>query len=171
LLSRKGNQGNVLLIVQVDDCYVVRQKKDLEDVVHKVEAECLKVKVEKNTSDYLSCEIVFNHNQTKAWLGQPHLIKKLIKTYGYLVGNQYKYKKPGTPKLGITKPKEESEMVSKEERETYRSAFGSLLHLVNYSRPDITNIVRELSKCASGPSPVAFKEMKRVMKFVLDTKD
>jgi hypothetical protein len=47
---------------------------------------------------------------------------------------------------------------------------GSLLHLVKHSRPDIANKVQELAKCLDGASPAAFKEMKRLVKFVIDTK-
>jgi hypothetical protein len=47
---------------------------------------------------------------------------------------------------------------------------GSLLHLVKHSRPDIANTVRELAKCMDGASPAAFKEMKRLVKFLVDTK-
>ena len=45
-----------------------------------------------------------------------------------------------------------------------------LLYLVKHSRPDISNVVRKLSKCMDGATPDAFKELKRVIKFVLDTK-
>ena len=46
-----------------------------------------------------------------------------------------------------------------------------LLYLVKHSRPDISNAVRELSKVLDGPSEAAFKEMLRVVKYVLDTKN
>jgi hypothetical protein len=45
-----------------------------------------------------------------------------------------------------------------------------LLYLVKHSRPDIANVVRELSKVMDGATPAALKELKRVMKFVLDTR-
>jgi hypothetical protein len=41
---------------------------------------------------------------------------------------------------------------------------------VKHSRPDIANTVWELAKCMDGASPAAFKEMKRLVKFVIDTK-
>ena len=44
-----------------------------------------------------------------------------------------------------------------------------LLYLLKHSRPDIGNAVRELTKVLDKPTPAAFKEMKRVIKFVLDT--
>jgi hypothetical protein len=48
---------------------------------------------------------------------------------------------------------------------------GSLLHLIKHSHPDIANAVHELVKCMDGATPAAFKEMKCVVKFVIDTKD
>jgi hypothetical protein len=46
-----------------------------------------------------------------------------------------------------------------------------LLYLVKHSRPDIANAVRELSKALDGTSPAGFKELLRVLKYVIDTKD
>ena len=46
-----------------------------------------------------------------------------------------------------------------------------MLYLTKHSRPDITNAVRELSKSMDGASKLQFREMLRVIKFVLDTKD
>jgi hypothetical protein len=46
---------------------------------------------------------------------------------------------------------------------------GMLLYLIKYLRPDLANMVRELSKCMDGASLAAYKEMQRVIKFVLDT--
>jgi hypothetical protein len=42
---------------------------------------------------------------------------------------------------------------------------------MKHSRPDIANAVRKLSKCMDGATPSAFKEMKRLAKFVMDTDD
>jgi hypothetical protein len=46
-----------------------------------------------------------------------------------------------------------------------------LLYLVKYSRPDIANATRELTKCMQKANPAAMKEMLRVIKFVLDTRN
>ena len=45
-----------------------------------------------------------------------------------------------------------------------------LLNLINHSRPDIGNVVRELSKCMDVATLSAYKEMLIVHKFVLETK-
>ncbi len=61
--------------------------------------------------------------------------------------------------------------ISKEDQKLYRSAVGTLLYLVKYSRPCLANPLRELSKALDGANQVTFKELKRVIKFVLDTAD
>lgn len=45
-----------------------------------------------------------------------------------------------------------------------------LLFLIKHSRPDLCNAVRELSKCLDGASDGAYKEMLRVIKYVMDTR-
>jgi hypothetical protein len=52
----------------------------------------------------------------------------------------------------------------------YRSGVGMLLYLTKYSQPDISNIVRELSKCMDSATWEAYNELLRVIKFVIDTK-
>ena len=42
---------------------------------------------------------------------------------------------------------------------------------MKHSLPDIANAVQELSKVLDGASPAAFKEMNRLIKYVLDTKN
>jgi hypothetical protein len=46
-----------------------------------------------------------------------------------------------------------------------------LLFLVKHTRPNIANSVCELSKVMDGAMIGAMKELKQVVKFVLDTKD
>ena len=45
----------------------------------------------------------------------------------------------------------------------YRSGVGMLLFLVKYSRPDISNAVRELSKANLGPKPAHYKNLLRTI--------
>ena len=52
----------------------------------------------------------------------------------------------------------------------YRSRMGMLLYLQKHYRPDISNTVCELSKCLTKATKLHYKEMIRVMQFVLQTK-
>ena len=104
-----------------------------------------------------------------AWIHQPHLITKLSEKFGKHTKDLQTYRTPGTPGLGTLRSP--STIVCAEKLKIYRTGVGMLLYLVKYSRPDIANAVRELSKALDSPSPGAYKEMLRVVKFVLDTKN
>ena len=44
-----------------------------------------------------------------------------------------------------------------------------LFYLAKHTRPDIANTVRELTRLNDGPTGNEMKEMKRVIKYVIDT--
>jgi hypothetical protein len=89
----------VLLVVHVDDCYVVEKPVSIQQVIQDIEASGLKLKSEYNTKDYLSCEIKFDKNRKTAWIGQPHQVKKLVDLFGELVKGCQKYKKSWNPQF------------------------------------------------------------------------
>ena len=76
---------------------------------------------------------------------------------------------PGTPGIKSLKPKDGEELFSDELQTEYRSGVGMLLYLVKHSRPDITNAVRELSKCMDKACERSMRELERVIKFVIST--
>jgi len=58
------------------------------------------------------------------------------------------------------------------EQTKYRSGVGKLLHIMRWSRPEIYNAVRELSRFMTiGASKVHMKAMERVMNYCLTTRD
>ena len=129
-----------------------------------------KLKVEDKPTDYLSCEIIFNNDKTCAWLGQPHLLKKMEASFSDFVRTSSRYLTPGTPSTSVQRPIQVSDCVSEQDQHIYRSAVGTLLQFVKHSRPDISNSVRELSKCMDYATVAAFEEMKRVLNFFIQTK-
>ena len=58
-------------------------------------------------------------------------------------------------------------LITGNEQTRYQSGVGMLLFLVKYSRPDITNAVRELSKVNDGATKNHMRMLLRVMKYVL----
>ena len=46
-----------------------------------------------------------------------------------------------------------------------------LLYLVKHSRPDIANATRELSKANNGVNPVVYKELLRMIKYIVETEN
>src|SRR5210317_1055697 len=128
-----------------------------------------KLKIEDTLVDYLSCNIKIDLENGIGWIHQPNLIKKLELTFGDLVKNlPFNYKTPGTPGKSIIRGI--GKRVEKEEQSLYRTGVGMLLYLIKYSRPDISNPIRELSKVVDGATEAAFKELKRNVNFILKTK-
>ena len=167
LYVRNNENGKVYIGLYVDDAYMVGDPK----AVFKAKEDIRKIFLIKkeNFSDYLSCEIQFNEPRTMAWIGQPHLVKKLQQFFTEEVKNQRSPNTPGTPSFRITRPGPDDPVIDATQQKRYGSGVGMLLYLVKHSRPDIANAVRELSKSLDRSTPAAYKEMLRVVKYVLDT--
>ena len=171
LLSRRSEKGLVLLALYVDDCYCVGHKEAIEETIQLIERHTeFDIKTDFTMTDYLSCELNLSKDGTKGVLRQPHLLKNLEKKFGDVVKSLKQYRTPGTPGMGMMKPTPNMIRLSPADHATYRSGVGMLLYLVKHSRPDIANAVRELTKVLDCPTLIAMKEMKRIIKFVLDTK-
>ena len=76
-------------------------------------------------------------------VSQPHLIKKLVKTFGELLKCKRKTKTPRTPRAVQVVPKEDGDKLDSEQHHKFRSGVGSLLHLLKHSRPELSNISNE----------------------------
>ena len=74
----------------------------------------LQITIEDKLTDYLSCEIQLNDDRSKAWIGQPHMIKKIIKTFKDETNKRVRLKTPGTPGLGLIKVTETGNMLPKD---------------------------------------------------------
>jgi hypothetical protein len=80
---------------------VVGSAEGLKYTRQSLEQKGLILKVEENVTDYLSCQLLFNKTKTMAWLGQPHLFKKMEKSYRHLITRNNNFKTPGTPNFNI----------------------------------------------------------------------
>ena len=121
--------------------------------------------------DYLSWKIKFSNNKKRAWLGQPHLIKKFENKFGGLVNEIRSHKTPGTSKFLIVKPTEEIKKILIKDQQKYWSDIGMLFYLVKHLRPDLANATRELSNANDGENPVAYKRLLCMIKYVINTKN
>ena len=170
LLYKKTDKGIVLIGLYVDDLLIIGDEDDINETIAGLKKH-FSVKVEDDINDYLSCEIHFSKDGTKAWIGQPHLIAKMERTFSEEMKDAKVFATPGTPSFQIVRPGKNDEVIGKKEQSKYRTGVGMLLFLVKHSRPDIANCTRELSKVLDGANEGAYKELIRSIKFVLDTKD
>jgi len=170
LMTKQDELGIVMLGIYVDDCLCIGNKAAIDKVIKDLQDKGLTLKVEREMKDYLSCEIIKAKDGKSAILHQPHIIASIEKQFGAMVKDLPTYKTSGTPGLGMIR-NEEGPSISAEQQSLYRSGVGKLLYLVKHSRPDIANAVRELSKVLDCASDASMKELLRVVKYVLDTKN
>jgi hypothetical protein len=147
------NQGIVIMIIGDD--------LNINEVIEELKGYNFGLKVEDHLTHYLSCRIITNFEDKTLFIMQPHLIKNLEVKFGAEIINLSNYGTPGTPRVKIVRPSENVDKIDPDLQPRYRSGVGMLLFLIKYSRPDLANVVRELSKCMDAASHAAFEEMSR----------
>jgi len=159
---------------EADPCLLLREDKlgpcALNDVVLGIK-KFFNITEAADLQDYLGIKIVKSKDGNKLWLGQPTIIKSLQDKFGDLAQKARTTLTPGTPGYVGVKARDESSLILPEQQTMFKSGVGTLLYLPKHSRPDITNAVRELSKTMDGATQCQWKEMCRVIKFVLQTSE
>jgi hypothetical protein len=119
-----------------------------------------------NMDEYVGCKLV--RNEEEGWIKflQPVLLQSYKDEFE--IPNE---KEPKIPAEGgqILMPCAEEDGVKYSDQSKYRSGVGKLLHMMRWSRPDILNSVRELSKHMKVASEAHWKAMHRVMQYCLAT--
>jgi hypothetical protein len=168
LFYRKDKNGFVMFCIYVDDGMLIGEEKAIKTFKKEIESKF----VIKNLGE-LTEYIGVNIKKTKdgsAQLTQMDIIKKLENTFGDEVESMMNYTTPMGPGQRVVRPTEEDPLIDKEAQTKYRSGVGMLLYLLKHSRPEISNAVRELAKVMDGALPAHYKDLKRAVKYVIDTK-
>jgi hypothetical protein len=117
--------------------------------------------------EYVGCKIELNREEGWMKLTQPVLLQSFDDEFD-LSGVRV----TGTPAPpGSVLTDTDEVKVDADEHYTYRKGVGKMIHMTKYSRPEIANAVRELSRFGSKPTPIHSKAMKRVMKYCVNTND
>jgi hypothetical protein len=163
---------NYMLIIGicVDDCLIIGKESSVSNLLEDLKKHEFNLKIEKDVVEYLSCHIVESKKEAKLTIFQPHLLIRLTQKFGEEIKKMRKYLTPGTPRFKIQKSTDDLEVINNDLQRMYRFGVGMLLYLTKYSRPDISNIVRELSKCMNATSWGSYQELLHVIKFINDTK-
>jgi hypothetical protein len=163
--------NHMLIIgIYVDDCLIIGKESSVSNLLEDLKKHEFSLKIEKDVVEYLSCHIVESKIEAKLTMIQPHLLIRLTQKFGEEIKEMRKYLTPGTPRFKIQKSIDDLEVINDDFQRKYRSGLGMLLYLTKYSRPDISNIVRELSKCMNAASWGSYQELLRVIKFINDAK-
>jgi hypothetical protein len=118
-------------------------------------------------NEYVGCKITRNLDEPSLRMTQPVLLQSFEDEF-----DLSQMGKPGTPAPAgsvLSKGgKTECEAVPLVQQ-TYRKGVGKLLHMTRWTRPDIMNAVRELSRFAGGALMGHMKVMYRVMAYCTAT--
>jgi hypothetical protein len=155
--------GLIVWISWVDDCLVCGQeagvltaKKQMTD-----RFECDEI---GNMDEYVGCKLERDYEERSLKLTQPVMLQSFSDEFELPDGPVPNT--PATPGDALVRAKPE-DCVSPAEQFKYRSGTGKLLHMMRWSRPEILNSVRELSRYMSGASMAHVKAMHRTMKYCI----
>ena len=156
--------GIMIWLSWIDDCMYCGKPSDVEHFKSKL---MMKLDCEDagELQEYVGCKIERKGNRMK--LTQPVLVQSLQDEFE--IPNKTSCNLPAPCGKELTS---EGEKLTEEEKKIYRSGVGKLLFLMRYSRPDILNAVRELSKWMSDGATIDhMKVMKQTMNYVVHTKE
>ena len=102
---------------------------------------------------------------------QPHIITKITQGFKENMKSLMTFNIPDTPHKGIVNNQEKYTKISHNLKKRYSSGVGSLLHLLNHSRPELSNTVRELSQFMDKANMSHCLSHIRAIKYIIDTKD
>jgi len=156
--------GLMIWLSWIDDCLYCGKP---EDVAHYKQELMIKLDCDDagELKEYVGCKIERKGNRMK--LTQPVLVQSLEDEFE--IPDKTPCNLPAPHGKELTS---DGEPLSDEEKKVYRSGVGKLLFLMRYSRPDILNAVRELSKWMSDGATIDhMKVMRQTMNYVIHTKN
>lgn len=113
--------------------------------------------------EYVGCKVEYKPNDGMMKLTQPVLLQSLKDEFNL-------------PEEIVSTPAAAGEVLSKDtidtsphEQFTYRSGVGKLIHMMQWTRPEIRNAVRDLTKFMAACTSKHFASMKRVMAYLVQT--
>gem|GEM_PF-6951265 len=158
------NLGLVLWLSWIDDCLCMGPA----EVVEEKKKELMKqfdCSDEGGLDEYVGCKIVKNSKEKWLKFTQPVLLQSFDDEYE--TNDLMEFETPMETGKVLVKAEPE-ERLGKSMQKYYRSGVGKLLYLMRWSRPEIMNSVRELSRQMTNPVGNHVKAMHRVMKYCLD---
>jgi len=161
-------RGTLVVGFHVDDIVMVGSKHDIDEFISQLK-EHLSIKDNLIMNEFLGVDIEWD--KQGVMISQHGLIKKLISVMEKYITKNYEYSTPATPGVGIVPLKDDEEGMSGVLQAIFRSSIGSFLFLERYTRPDISNAVRELSKVSAKGSDYHFDQLVRLVVYLRKTLD
>jgi len=154
----------IVCLSWVDDCLFIGNDNDVIEAKRQIMEffECDDVGY---CNEYVGC-VIKNSGKSISFT-QPVLIRSFTDEFD---ADETKIKTPVSS--GITLQfNQNAPIVNAVQLKKYQAGIGKLLYLARWSRPDISNIVRELARYSSRAQNHHVSTMKRVMDYCVTTKD
>ena len=74
----KNEKGICMMSIYVDDNFQVGHEEALDEAIDQIKS-TLNIKIQTEENDYLGCDFLVPEDNEKGWLGQPHVIKSLLR--------------------------------------------------------------------------------------------
>ncbi len=148
----------------VDDCFVTGPDPEVQELRQQIN-EAIDCDDDGEIKEYVGCKIDYDKMQHKLKFTQPVLLQS-YKDEFETAGSE-KPITPGIPLKPLQLGKEPP--VEATRRTYYRSGVGKLMHMKRWSRPEMNNAVRDLSRYNSNNSEEHIKAMHRVMRYTINT--
>lgn len=150
----------------VDDCVCFGRANDVKASTDEMKNlfECDDV---GEFDEYVGCRVDRDGNELK--MTQPVLIRSFEDEFD--LGNVKSAETPGAPGSVLTPVIDDEDAVDKSLQTKFRSGVGKLLHLMRWSRPEVSNAVRDLSRHGQKCNKAHIMAMKRCMQYCVETKE
>ena len=163
---RWSPRGLTMCISWVDDVLICGPKSDVA-AAKKDFGRHFECDEQGELKEYIGCKIDRDKEQRSIKFTQPVMLQSFEDEFNLPEGDPPEL--PATAGDVLRRAEDASENIGLTEQSAYRSGVGKLLHMMRWSRPDILNRVRELSRYMSGATPKHYKEMLRVMRWCVST--
>ena len=167
LFRKVDKDGEVIICAYIDDMLIIGDKEAV-DRTHAALSGPFTILVEEAT-EFLGCKWINTKDGYR--IHQPHIIKKLERIFGEEVKDLKDYATPSGEAYRVNRVREGEPQLSPKEQTRYRSGIGIALYLSRYTRPDICNATRELSKGMTKANKAHYKQLLRLIKYILGTKN
>ena len=122
-------------------------------------------------SEYVGCKIERKGNESFKFT-QPVMCQSFQDEFDLEEAMRRVPRTPSEPnKVLIPGTIEDADQVDPKEHKQYRKGVGKFMHMMRWSRPEVSNSIRELSRSLAFPVSRHLKSMHRAMAYVVSTKE
>jgi hypothetical protein len=165
LYFRWDENGELCLwLTWIDDCIIIGSKDGVDREKKKM-MQLFEGDDVGPMEEYVGNKIDIREKTMK--LTQPVLLQSFVDEFGVKGSGEQLPAKPGQ----VLSKGEEKDLLSENMQKKYRSEVGKLQYLSTWSRPDILNAVREVSRYLQAPTQVHYDAMLRIMDYCISTAD